>query len=198
MKAVSTTLANYLNRTKRFISCDLYELKLNSGSVYRWTNTDKDITYNGNAYKKTGPIISRAQTKINDSLVVDTMTINIYADTRDTITIDGNATSIKRAAHDGYLDRATFSLLRAFFMDDGSVEAIPLFSGITEINSCGGLDLQLTVKAKTQGLSQEFPRRKYYPQGTYSTSSDGKTSSNSSSDDSCLITPFLPQKEVLL
>ena len=72
-----------------------------------------------------------------------------------------------------------------------------LFSGITEVKSCGGLLMKLTVKSKVQGLSQEFPRRRFYPQGTYSTSG-GKVSSSTEEDSASVIAPYVPLKEVLL
>lgn len=74
---------------------------------------------------------------------------------------------------------------------------IDLFSGTTEVKSCCGLTLSLTVKSKVQGLSQEFPRRRFYPQGTYSTSG-GRVSSQSEEDSASVIAPFVPLKEVLL
>ena len=85
-----------------------------------------------------------------------------------------------------------------FFNNSGEIiGVIDLFSGTTEVKSCGGLVMQLTVKSKVQGLSQEFPRRRFYPQGTYSTSG-GKVSSQTDEDSASVIAPFVPLKEVLL
>ena len=96
------------------------------------------------------------------------------------------------------MDRETLSLSRAFFDEEGNITgAIDLFSGITEVKSCGGLLMKLTVKSKVQGLSQEFPRRRFYPQGTYSTSG-GKVSSSTEEDSASVIAPYVPLKEVLL
>ena len=96
------------------------------------------------------------------------------------------------------LDRATLALSRCFFNNSGEIiGVIDLFSGTTEVKSCGGLVMQLTVKSKVQGLSQEFPRRRFYPQGTYSTSG-GKVSSQTDEDSASVIAPFVPLKEVLL
>lgn len=44
----------------------------------------------------------------------------------------------------------------------------------------------------------QFPLRKYYPQGTYTLNSDSNIISSQTSEETCLIAPFVPQKEVLL
>ena len=57
--------------------------------------------------------------------------------------------------------------------------------------------MKLTVKSKVQGMSQEFPRRRFYPQGTYA-NSGGTVSSSKEEDSASVIAPFVPLKEVLL
>ena len=87
---------------------------------------------------------------------------------------------------------------RCFFDLDGEVMGVVgLFSGLTEVKSCGGLAMKLTVKSKVQGMSQEFPRRRFYPQGTYA-NSGGTVSSSKEEDSASVIAPFVPLKEVLL
>lgn len=193
MKDVSFLLADHLNTARNFVSCDLYELTLASGNTYHYTNADRDITYDGITYRHNALLVKRQQTKINDRVVVDTMTVTISANSKDTI----EGKPILLAAHDGTLDFAKLHLSRCFFRESTVHGAIGLFGGNVEVKKCGGLGLELTVKAKTQGLSQEFPVRKYYPQGTYSTA-NGSISAGTSDDDSCLIAPFVPLKEVLL
>ncbi len=75
--------------------------------------------------------------------------------------------------------------------------AVGLFSGLTEVKSCGGLAMKLAVKSKVQGMSQEFPRRRFYPQGTYA-NSGGTVSSSKEEDSASVVAPFVPLKEVLL
>lgn len=193
MKVVSEALATYLNNEKNMISCDLFELWLADGGRYYYTDADKSITYDGKTYRHDRLLIKRQQVKLHDSVVVDTMTVTIYADKNTKL----GSKSLLAAAHDGTLDMAKIVLKRCFFRGDTVLGVIGLFGGGIEVKACGGLSLELTVKAKTQGLSQEFPLRKYYPQGTYSTSGGTVTSSNTDSD-SCLIAPYVPLKEVLL
>lgn len=194
MKAVTDALATYLNTEKEMNVCDLYTLTLYDGSAYYYTDADKDITYNGHTYLHNALLLKREQTKINNVISVDSMTVSIYATVDDKL----GDKPIFLAAHDGALDRATLALSRCFFDADGNtIGAVDLFSGITEVKSCGGLLMKLTVKSKVQGLSQEFPRRRFYPQGTYSTSG-GKVSSSTEEDSASVIAPYVPLKEVLL
>lgn len=194
MKTVSNNLSAYLNSEKNMISCDLFMLQLANGSKYYFTNADKNIAYDGKIYRHDQLLIKRQQVKLYDTVVVDTMAITIYADSTANI---GNK-GIKVAAHDGTLDRAQMLVLRAFFDSNNTIlDAMGIFCGNVEVKQCGGLTLELTIKAQTQGLSQEFPRRKYYPQGAYSTV-NGTVSSSNANTDSCLIAPFVPLKEVLL
>lgn len=195
MKDATNALAEYLTTQKNLTSCDIYELTLSNGNVYRFADFDTDVSYNGNVYSHALiGIPKRQQINIKSQATVDSMNIQIYSDANDMI----ESVSVNKAAHDGIMDRATLALSRCFFGTNGSViGAVKLFSGIVEIHQCGGLSLQLTVKSKTQGLNMEFPVRKYYPQGIYNTVGDTVTSSTDDSE-TCLITPFVPLKEVLM
>lgn len=194
MKSVTDALSTYLNTEKEMNVCDLYTLTLYDGTAYYYTDADKDIIYNGHTYLHDALLLKREQTKINNVISVDSMTVSIYATVDDKL----GDKPIFLAAHDGVLDRATLALSRCFFDADGNtIGAVDLFSGITEVKSCGGLLMKLTVKSKVQGLSQEFPRRRFYPQGTYSTSG-GKVSSSTEEDSASVIAPYVPLKEVLL
>ena len=193
MKTVNDDLTAYLNQEKNMISCDLFVLQLANGTKYYYTNADTNVVYGGNTYRHDQLLIKRQQVKLN-ATVVDTMTITVYADGA----VNLGSKGIKIAAHDGTLDRAKMFVYRAFFDSDNAILGVMgIFGGSVEVKKCGGLTLELTVKAQTQGLSQEFPRRKYYPQGAYSTT-NGKVTSSNANTDSCLIAPFVPLKEVLL
>ena len=194
MKDATNALAEYLTTQKNLTACDIYELTLRNGNVYRFTDFDADVNYGGFVYSHNAMgIPKRQQISLNSQVVVDSMNVQIYCNSEDLI----ESMSINKAAHDGVLDRATLGLSRCFFSGATVLGAIKLFTGIVEIQQCGGLSLQLTVKAKTQGLNMEFPVRKYYPQGVYSKVENTVTSSADDSE-TCLITPFVPLKEVLM
>lgn len=198
MKTVNGALSTHLNTQKSMLSCDLYELRLANGHVFYYADTDKDMEYDGKIYLHNSLLFSRQQIKLQSQVQVDQMTITINAAEGDTI--DG--VPVMQAAHAGRFDFAKLYLRRCFFritdlMAISVVGAIGLFGGNVEVKYCGGNELQLDVKARTQGLSQEFPLRKYYPQGAYTTT-NGTVSVSGTTDNSCLIAPFVPRKEVLL
>ena len=202
MKTVSNELATHLNTEKNFVSCDLFELVLANGNTYRYANTDCDIIWDGKTYLHDALLIKRQQIKLQSQVTVDTLSVSIFTDKDHAADmIDG--TPVMAAAHSGVLDGAKMYLKRCFFRTgDGlpsatAIGVVSLFGGDVEIKSAGGIRLDLTIKSKTQGLSQEFPRRKYYPQGSYTTTS-GKVISTGTTNDTCLIAPFVPRKEVLL
>lgn len=192
MKAVEDNLTTYLNTVKHIQSCDLYRLVLANGNTYYFTDADTDITYNGVVYEHDKLLFKREQIKLNATVTVDTLTVSIYATTSDQI----ESKPIMTAALDGTLDRARLYLARCFFRDSVVIGAIDLFGGKVEIKQAGGLQLQLSIKAETSGLNMDFPVRKYYPQGSFSTTG-GKITAGST-DSHAVIAPYIPRKEVLL
>ena len=202
MKTVSQALATHLNTEKNFLSCDLFELELANGNVYRYADTDCDVTWDNRVYDHKALLIKRQQIRLQNQVAVDTLSVTIYADGEHSSDMI-ESTPVLAAAHSGVLDGAKLYLKRAFFRQNTDlptatvIGAVSLFGGDVEIKSSGGIKLELTVKSKTQGLSQEFPRRKYYPQGSYTTTG-GTVISTGTTNDTCLIAPFVPRKEVLL
>ena len=203
MKEVSADLATHLNTEKTFLSCDLFELVLANGNTYRYTDApDCDVVLDNLIYRHDSLMIRRQQISIQSKVTVDSLEVVIYTDgehAADKI----ESMPVMRVAHSGVLDGARMSMKRARFRKTGDLPAasvigtIGLFSGDVEIKSSSGIQLELTVKSKTQGLNMEFPIRKYYPQGAYTTTS-GRIVSNGQTDRTCLIAPFVPRKEVLL
>ena len=202
MKTVSQALANHLNTEKNFVSCDLIELVLANGNRYYYADTDCDITWDGHTYLHNALLIKRQQIKLQSQVTVDTLSVTISTD-QDHAGDVIESTPIMAAAHSGILDGAKLYLKRAFFTAGTglpsltAIGVVSLFGGDVEIANSGGIKLTLTVKAKTQGLSQEYPRRKYYPEGAYTTS-NGTVSSTGTTNETCLIAPFVPRREVLM
>lgn len=203
MKTVETALQNYLNTEKNFISCDLFELVLANGNTYYYADSDCDVLYNNHVYRHDALLIKRQQIKLKGQVTVDTLGVTIYTDgdhAADMI----ESQPVLAVAHNGTLDGAKMYLRRAFFnVTAGQLPAtsvvgvVSLFGGDVEIKSSGGIKLELTVKSNTQGLNKEFPIRKYYPEGCYSTTG-GVVISTGTTNDTCLIAPFVPRKEVLM
>ena len=202
MKEVTENLATHLNTEKTFLACDLFELVLANGNTYRYADTDCDIVIGNLIYRHDALLIRRQQISLQGQVTVDALEVTIYTD-GEHVADKIESLPVMQVAHSGVLDGAKLYLKRAFFNKTGDLPAasvigtIGLFGGDVEIKSSGGGKLELTVKSKTQGLNTEFPIRKYYPQGAYSTTS-GRIVSNGQTDDTCLIAPFVPRREVLL
>lgn len=193
MKKVTTDLETYLNTEKSFTSCDLYELALSNGNKYYYANTDQDIIYNGRTYQHNALLIKRSQIDLQSDVSVDTLTVTINADPDDKI----ENKPLLKAAHEGVLDGAILFLRRCFFRGASVLGTIGLFAGNVEVKQAGGVDLQLSIKSKTQGLNMKFPIRKYYPQKVYSTSGEGVIGSTDI-DNASVVAPYVPLKEILI
>lgn len=193
MKKVTTDLETYLNTEKSFTSCDLYELTLSNGNKYYYADTDQDIIYNGRTYQHNALLIKRSQIDLQSDVSVDTLTVTINADPDDKI----ENKPLLKAAHEGVLDGAILSLRRCFFRGASVLGTIGLFAGNVEVKQAGGVDLQLSIKSKTQGLNMKFPIRKYYPQKVYSTSGEGVIGSTDI-DNASVVAPYVPLKEILI
>lgn len=194
MKEITKSLETYLNTERNLMSCDLYRLVLLSGTEYRYADTDKDVIYNGKTYKHDSIVMTRKQIEQDSEVSVDSLTVDVYADSDDLV----SSKPFIKSAHDGVLDRARLYLTRAFFNRDGVIiGTIDLFGGNVEVKKAGGIHVELEVKSDTQGLNMDFPIRKYYPRGQYVVSNDTIISSTDT-DKTTLVAPFIPLKEVLL
>ena len=196
------TLNEYLNTAREIQCCDLYEITLN-GTAYYFTNSDRDIVYDSKTYRHNVYLFERNEIKLENQLQVDSLTVTITAGEDDTITIGGKTKKILKAVNDGNFDGARLKLSRCFFKPrDGAslpsiVGVIVLFTGYCDIAQAGGMYVQLDVKSKATGLGMNFPIRRYYPQGAYTSASDGSISASTDTKN-CVIAPFIPQKEVLI
>lgn len=194
MKDITKSLETYLSTERNLMSCDLYRLILLNGTEYLYADTDKDVIYNGKTYRHGSLIMTRKQIEQNNEVSVDSLTVDVYADSADLV----SSKSFIKSAHDGVLDRARLYLTRAFFNRDGVIiGTIDLFGGNVEVKRAGGIHAELEVKSDTQGLNMDFPIRKYYPRGQYVVSNDTIISSTAT-DKTTLVAPFIPLKEVLL
>lgn len=171
MKQVSTELLNFLLNEKHIYKCDLYTLELASGLMFRYANYDMDITLSsGEFFTCRGPIFSRSKVSLNSKITIDKMTVSMSVDASDTI----GGTPMLAAANNGGFDCSKLSLYKCFMRAPGVVVGVvKMFSGDIEIDSGGGLNLQLEVKSIAQRLNVEYPLRKYYPTCPYTLYSAG-------------------------
>lgn len=187
MKLVSEKLNAHLNMAKHFKSADLYHIATRDGQGYYFTNASNSLSYNGRLYRADFVIIERTKIQTHGKVEVDTLNVKISANAADKM----GGKPLHQFAHDGGLDRGRLALSRVFFDDDfNPIGHIALFNGVMEVKAGGGLTLELTVKADTQGLAAPFPKRRYYPQAPYGAIA-GKDSGTA------LIAPFVPTTEAL-
>lgn len=165
MKQVSAELLAYLHSKKEFYMCDLYEITLKSGLVFRYASYDQDITVSGNTYSHKGPHFKRDRIRLSSGISVDKMTVRVYVDSKDVIGV----TPMMQIAHNGGFDEANLSLLRCFMSAPGIVVGtVEMFGGYVDVENGGGLEMKWVVKSGVQKLNVDYPLRKYYPTCPYS------------------------------
>lgn len=166
MKQVSDELREYLHSRSEFFMCDLYEITLKSGLIFRYASYDRDIILpDGRFFSCKGPEFKRTRIKLSSSISVDKMTVTVYTDSNDVI----SNTPMMQIAHTGGFDEAQLTLLRCFMSEPGVVVgAIEMFGGYIDVESGGGLEMEWAVKSGVQKLNVEYPLRKYYPECAYS------------------------------
>ena len=166
MKTVTPELLAYLNTRTEFMKCDLYELTLQSGLIFRYANYDMDITLpDGRFFSSKGPQFKRDRTILSSEITVDKMNVNVLVDQTDMI----GTTPMVQIAHNGGFDEATVSLLKCFMDTPGVVVgAVEMFTGYVDVKDGGGLEMNWEVKSSVQKLNVDYPIGKYYPTCLYS------------------------------
>lgn len=172
MKNVSAELKTFLDTAKSFHVCDLYELTLQSGVVYRYADYGLPVLLpDGRLFASSKrPVFKRGKLKMSSKIEVDKLSGTFYIDGGDVI----GGVPMMQVAHSGGLDESTMSLYRCFMSSPGSVVGtVCMFSGYVEIKSGGGLELALEVKSAVQRLNVDYPLQKYYPTCPWSLYSTG-------------------------
>lgn len=172
MKNVSAELKAFLDTSKSFHACDLYELTLQSGVVYRYADYGLPVLLSdGRLFASSKrPVFKRGKLKMSSKIEVDKLSVTFYIDGGDMV----GGVPMMQVAHSGGLDESTMSLYRCFMSSPGVVVGtVCMFSGYVEIKSGGGLELALEVKSAVQRLNVDYPLQKYYPTCPWSLYSTG-------------------------
>ena len=161
MKQVTPELMEYLRTRKEFYMCELFEIELVSGLIFRYANYDMPITLpDGRYFTHKGPGFKRTRTKLTSKITVDKMNITMYVDGDDKIA----GVTTMQVAHNGGLDEATLTLYKCFMDKPGIVVGtVEWFGGDVNVKDGGGLEINIEVKSAVQRLDVEWPLRKYYP-----------------------------------
>lgn len=168
MKSASQELLDYLHQRDVFYMCDLYELRLENGLVFRYADYDQDIRLSANdgrIFSSKGPGFKRNRIKLAAGVTVDTLNVTVYVEESDCI---GNI-PLLHVAHNGGLDCAELVLYRCFMDMPGVViDIVEMFSGEIDVEEGGGLSMTWKVKSSVQRLNVLYPKRNYYPSCPYS------------------------------
>lgn len=141
--------------------CDLYEIMLFDGAVFRYADYDRDIYLSdGRLFSCNGPGFSRDKISLTADEVIDSLNIELTVDETDKM----NDVNIIRIARNGGFDDARLSLYRCFLDEMGNaLYVLELFTGEIETPEGGGLKLALDVNSFANKLNNNFPTRCYYP-----------------------------------
>jgi len=169
MKTASAALKALLfdaqqNALTQLIFADLWTITLVTGTVYRYTSGDGNLTYGGNTFLADDLQIARAAIKSTTGLEVATLDLKVTPDPAGAATISG--VPALQAIAQGDLDGATVRLERAFMPAYGTTTpgTVVLFVGIvTEISNVGRSSADLTVSSMLYLLNVPLPRNLIQP-----------------------------------
>lgn len=160
MKTTSGPLLTLLNSSTQFSMADLFEFTTVSG-VSRYTNADRDVTYNSNVYASTGPLMKRTGLRSSVGLETDTATITVAASASHLL----EGLPFVQASIGGALDNADVVIYRAFFTSflSAPTGALLMFSGsVSDVHGSRN-QVKIEVKADVELLTVKMPRNVYQP-----------------------------------
>ncbi|MBS0370207.1 MAG: DUF2163 domain-containing protein [Proteobacteria bacterium] len=103
-------LVAFLAANTQAVPVDLYKITLQNGTVLHYTNAEQDIWYNDATYSP-GPGLVRSKTRFTAGIAVDTMEIQLFADS----SIRVGSMGIIAAIAFGLFDGADVQVAHAFF-----------------------------------------------------------------------------------
>lgn len=170
MKYASPALIAYLesaSSAQPLIMADLYQITLQNGTIYNWTDADTTLTYSGYNYTSVmdqgaQPLIERGEISQKRGLDASTLDITLY--TQDTAKILGvNATL---AANNGSFDLANVLVQRVVMPTWGNTSTLGgtiLFEGFVGSVDVTSTSIILHVSSYLQLLTNQMPRTLFIP-----------------------------------
>lgn len=192
MKQVNTELSQYMTTEKHFEICDLYCIVLRNGDAYYISDYDIDVEFDGHIWEHSKGLFQRDQLKLTGEPTVDSLTVTISCDKKDTIA----GIPLMKAAHDGTFSGCDLTLSKVYFSKGVPIGSVQLFNGFCEVSEAGGIRIKLVCKSYVQGLSQNIPIRIFAPQSAYTTLNGVVTTS--STDKTTMLVPLKPSQRVLV
>lgn len=146
--------------TGRFVFAELFTLTQVDGTIYRRTNADIDVPWDGHTFEAAGPVIERGNIRHATGVEVDTMDLTILAD------IDQHRIAglpYPHYARNGGFDGTRVLVQRAYMADWNAapVGALIKFSGRVSDVTPSRTRISLTVKSDIELLNAKMPRNLY-------------------------------------
>lgn len=168
MKTASAALVNLLNTSDKFYMADLYTFTLIGGTVVRYTSHDITLRIGTSTPVSFSPMtIKRDKTKLSVGINVDSLKVDIFADSNDKI----GGSQILQMIRGGSFDGAFMSLDRVFSptfwqynMPIISTDyTVNLFTGRVDAPNITRQTATLDVKSVTELLNIKMPRNLFMP-----------------------------------
>lgn len=158
MRALTAGQISHLAATKNYILADLYTFTLATGTIYRWTTYDADLS----GFSHGGPVLSRTGARFVAGSETSTVEITM-GDIGFMIGVTSRKASL--AAAQGIFEAASVKIDRLYMPAPGdtSLGAIPWFEGTVAEVVPTSSQVKITVKSKHEQLSRPWPHRVIQP-----------------------------------
>jgi len=165
VKTASSALIAFLNAARaapdaRIAFADCFTFTLPSGVALYYTNVDQPITYNGNVFLASGPLVQGLKYKASAGLDVDKQQITIAARPTDLVAGATFLNALRAGAFDGCViqrDRVFMSAL-----GQTPIGGVTLFHGrISTVDQVGRTSATITVASDLIVLDYDMPRNLY-------------------------------------
>jgi uncharacterized phage protein (TIGR02218 family) len=162
MKTTSAGINTALSGQARF-AADMYTFFFAEGTV-RWTAAASSLSYGGNTWVATGPLLTRGGSRSVAGLETDTIMLTLAPGA---VTLGSR--TLKLAAIQGSFDGIRVLIQRAYMTTWGTIPGlVTQFDGTIVNCQSSSTEIELTVKSILSRLDETFPRRAFSPQCAYS------------------------------
>lgn len=160
MKTHTAQLLALLNTSNQVLIADLLTLTTVTGTVYRYTNADIDLTWDGQTYVADEILFKRGSIRCVEGIELDTLSLSFYALPANLI----GTVPFLQAVATGALDGAYVDLQRVYTSSWTSLTGVVRsFIGRISDVEAGRTHAEITVKPETEILNTKMPRNLYQP-----------------------------------
>ncbi len=170
MRTLSAPLIALLAASSQFYICNLFTLTLRDGTVLRYTDAGKNITFNSVTWVNTGPLVSRGRISYSVGITVDELEMKIMSDSSLLI----NSVPFIQACVNGVLDGCAVVVQKMFLSDwDTPVGTVDMFTGKVSNVEASRQVVEFRVKSFLERLDLNMPRNVYQASCTHTLYSAG-------------------------